>query len=97
MLAAFPEKLKENQRVADNLAYLGEWAKTPEASIVKLPNISAPVSIGCVSKLTTKLIGQLLTPFLKLHKKSHAVVFVLDCMTVEPVGRLHQRIEVQGI
>jgi len=44
VLAAFPEKLKEKQRVADNLTYLGEWAETPEASIVKLPNISAPVS-----------------------------------------------------
>ena len=56
VLAAFPEKLKENQRVADNLAYLGEWAKTPEASIVKLPNISAPLNQleDCIKELRAK-------------------------------------------
>jgi monomeric isocitrate dehydrogenase len=37
-LALFPEKLKPDQRVPDNLAYLGELAKTPEANIIKLPN-----------------------------------------------------------
>jgi isocitrate dehydrogenase len=40
VLALFPEKLKPEQRVPDNLAYLGELAKTPEANIIKLPNIS---------------------------------------------------------
>lgn len=40
-LAVFPEYLKPEQRVADDLAELGEIAKTPEANIVKLPNISA--------------------------------------------------------
>ncbi|KAL3907337.1 MAG: hypothetical protein SGARI_003586, partial [Bacillariaceae sp.] len=38
VLALFPEKLKPDQRVPDNLAYLGELAKTPEANIIKLPN-----------------------------------------------------------
>lgn len=41
ILAAFPEYLKEDQRISDDLAELGEIAKTPEANIVKLPNISA--------------------------------------------------------
>jgi len=56
VLAAFPECLKEKQRVADNLSYLGEWAKTPEASIVKLPNISAPLNQleDCIKELRGK-------------------------------------------
>lgn len=56
VLAAFPEKLKENQRVADNLAFLGEWAQTPEAMIVKLPNISAPLNQleACITELRGK-------------------------------------------
>ncbi|ERM80519.1 isocitrate dehydrogenase [Rhodonellum psychrophilum GCM71 = DSM 17998] len=43
ILAQFPEYLKPEQRVNDDLAELGEIAKTPEANIVKLPNISASV------------------------------------------------------
>lgn len=41
ILAQFPERLTDEQRVSDDLAELGEIAKTPEANIVKLPNISA--------------------------------------------------------
>ena len=41
ILASFPEFLKEEQRITDDLAELGEIAKTPEANIVKLPNVSA--------------------------------------------------------
>jgi len=43
ILANFPEYLKENQRIGDALAELGELAKKPEANIIKLPNISASV------------------------------------------------------
>ena len=43
ILAAFPERMTDEQRVADHLAELGELAKTPEANIIKLPNISASV------------------------------------------------------
>src|SRR5688572_407257 len=43
ILAAFPEYLKPEQRKADDLAELGELAKTPEANIIKLPNISASI------------------------------------------------------
>ncbi|WP_075349843.1 NADP-dependent isocitrate dehydrogenase [Algoriphagus marinus] len=43
ILANFPEYLKPEQQVADSLSELGEIAKTPEANIVKLPNISASV------------------------------------------------------
>jgi len=41
ILAVFPDFLNENQRVSDDLAMLGELAKSPEANIIKLPNISA--------------------------------------------------------
>ncbi|MFI9649465.1 NADP-dependent isocitrate dehydrogenase [Streptomyces sp. NPDC052040] len=43
ILAVFPEYLNEDQRINDDLAELGELAKTPEANIIKLPNISASV------------------------------------------------------
>ena len=43
ILAAFPETLTPEQRVSDDLAWLGELSLTPEANIIKLPNISASV------------------------------------------------------
>jgi isocitrate dehydrogenase len=43
ILASFPERLPPHRRQADDLAELGELAKTPEANIIKLPNISASV------------------------------------------------------
>ena len=43
ILAQFPDRLSDEQKVADNLAQLGDLAKTPEANIIKLPNISASV------------------------------------------------------
>ncbi len=43
ILALFPEFLKEDQRIPDFLTSLGKLATTPEANIVKLPNISASV------------------------------------------------------
>nr|WP_297307888.1 NADP-dependent isocitrate dehydrogenase [uncultured Flavobacterium sp.] len=43
ILANFPEFLKEDQKIGDALAELGELATTPEANIIKLPNISASI------------------------------------------------------
>ena len=43
IIANFPENLTEGQRIPDYLARLGEMATTPEANIIKLPNISASV------------------------------------------------------
>jgi len=43
ILSQFPERLKEDQKVSDDLAELGELAKQPEANIIKLPNISASI------------------------------------------------------
>ncbi|MEX1197871.1 MAG: NADP-dependent isocitrate dehydrogenase [Pseudohongiellaceae bacterium] len=53
IIAQFPEYLKEDQRIGDALAELGELAKTPEANIIKLPNISAsiPQLIAAVKEL----------------------------------------------
>ncbi|MGS2743014.1 NADP-dependent isocitrate dehydrogenase [Halomonas sp. LS-001] len=41
VLALFPDYLSEEQRIENHLAELGDLAKTPEANIIKLPNISA--------------------------------------------------------
>jgi isocitrate dehydrogenase len=43
ILANFPEKLTQSQRINDELAELGQLAMRPEANIIKLPNISASV------------------------------------------------------
>ena len=43
ILANFPENLTEGQRVPDDLARLGELTLSPEANIIKLPNISASI------------------------------------------------------
>src|SRR5690242_16574226 len=43
ILAQFPDRLTDAQRVSDALSELGELAKTPEANIIKLPNISASI------------------------------------------------------
>ncbi|KOG87975.1 isocitrate dehydrogenase, partial [Streptomyces varsoviensis] len=56
ILAGFPERLTEEQRVADALAELGELAKTPGANIIKLPNISA--SIPQLKAAIAELQGQ---------------------------------------
>ena len=43
IIANFPDKLTEEQKIPDYLSQLGELAKTPEANIIKLPNISASI------------------------------------------------------
>ncbi|WP_371183788.1 NADP-dependent isocitrate dehydrogenase [Xanthomonas sacchari] len=43
LISQFPEYLRDDQRIADDLAELGQLATTPEANIIKLPNISASV------------------------------------------------------
>ncbi|WP_293952664.1 MULTISPECIES: NADP-dependent isocitrate dehydrogenase [unclassified Sphingobacterium] len=53
ILASFPEFLKEDQKITDALAELGQLATTPEANIIKLPNISAsiPQLKGAIAEL----------------------------------------------
>ncbi|MDW7733036.1 MAG: NADP-dependent isocitrate dehydrogenase [Methanolobus sp.] len=43
IIAQFPERLTEDQKISDALSELGEMVLTPEANIIKLPNISASV------------------------------------------------------
>jgi len=43
ILATFPDHLTEDQRQSDDLAALGELVKTPDANVIKLPNVSASV------------------------------------------------------
>ncbi len=56
IISQFPEYLEEGQRIPDALAELGELAKTPEANIIKLPNISA--SIPQLKAAVAELQGQ---------------------------------------
>ena len=60
IIAVFPEKLTQQQRISDALAELGELAKRPEANIIKLPNISAS-------------IPQLKAAIAELQKKGYAL------------------------
>ncbi|MBN20614.1 MAG: isocitrate dehydrogenase (NADP(+)) [Bdellovibrionaceae bacterium] len=60
ILAQFSDQLPENQKVSDALMELGELAKTPEANIIKLPNISAS-------------IPQLKAAILELQKKGYSI------------------------
>jgi isocitrate dehydrogenase len=56
ILSLFPECLNEEQKVADDLAKLGELVKKPEANIIKLPNISAsvPQLLAAINELQSK-------------------------------------------
>lgn len=56
VLAEFPEYLKEEQRVEDNLAQLGRLTQEPDTNIIKLPNISASVQQlkACIKELQSK-------------------------------------------
>jgi len=56
ILGQFPEYLTPEQRLPDTLAELGKLTLKPEANIIKLPNISAPVSqlIGAIKELQAK-------------------------------------------
>jgi len=56
IIANFPEKLSEAQRIPDCLAQLGELARKPEGNIIKLPNISAsiPQLQGAIAELQQK-------------------------------------------
>jgi isocitrate dehydrogenase len=55
IIANFPEKLTDEQKQSDDLSELGEMAKTPDANIIKLPNISAsiPQLKAAISELQT--------------------------------------------
>ncbi|MEM7439619.1 MAG: NADP-dependent isocitrate dehydrogenase [Pseudomonadota bacterium] len=56
ILATFPDHLTDDQRQSNDLAELGELVKTPEANVIKLPNISAsvPQLVAAVEELQGK-------------------------------------------
>ncbi len=56
IIANFPEYLKPEQRISDDLKYLGELTQNPDANIIKLPNISAsiPQLEGAIKELNEK-------------------------------------------
>ncbi|WP_121060760.1 NADP-dependent isocitrate dehydrogenase [Chachezhania antarctica] len=56
IIATFPEALSDNQKQSDDLAELGELVKTPEANVIKLPNISAsvPQLVAAVKELQSQ-------------------------------------------
>ncbi|MDU9003712.1 NADP-dependent isocitrate dehydrogenase [Sedimentitalea todarodis] len=56
IIATFPDYLTDAQKQDDDLAALGEWVKTPEANVIKLPNISAsvPQLVAAVTELQSK-------------------------------------------
>jgi len=56
VLAVFPDRLAPAQRVTDDLAELGRIVETPEANVIKLPNISAsvPQLKACIAELRKK-------------------------------------------
>jgi isocitrate dehydrogenase len=56
IISQFPEYLSEEQRIPDTLSQLGDLCKTPEANIIKLPNISAslPQLNDAISELRMK-------------------------------------------
>jgi len=56
IIANFPDQLKDEQKIGDALSELGELARTPDANIIKLPNISAsiPQLKAAISELQAK-------------------------------------------
>ena len=56
IIALFPERLTDEQQLPNALAELGELAKTPEANIIKLPNVSAsmPQLKAAIAELQSK-------------------------------------------
>jgi isocitrate dehydrogenase len=70
IVATFPECLRHDQEIPDELTRLGELAKTPEANIVKLPNISAS-------------IPQLRDAIAELHRKGYNIPDYPDAPSTE--------------
>jgi isocitrate dehydrogenase len=56
VIATFADVLKDDQKIDDELAFMGELVKKPEANIIKLPNISAsiPQLKACIAELQEK-------------------------------------------
>ena len=92
IIATFPDFLKENQRVTNDLAELGELVKRPEANVIKLPNISAsvPQLVDAVKELQTQgftIPDYPETPLTDFEKEIRARYDTLKGSAVNPVLR----------
>ena len=92
VLATFPDFLNENQQISDALAELGELAKTPEANIIKLPNVSAsvPQLIAVIKELQSHGYGipdYTDTPQSDVEKETQARYNKIKGSAVNPVLR----------
>lgn len=92
VIAAFPDYLTDAQRQSDDLAELGEWVKTPEANVVKLPNISAsiPQLVACISELQAQGYRLPDYPLVPENEEERAVAARYDAIkgsAVNPVLR----------
>ncbi len=92
ILATFPESLTADQQQSDDLAELGELVKTPEANVIKLPNISAsvPQLVAAVTELQSQgfaLPDYPETPSTDAEKAVRAKYDTLKGSAVNPVLR----------
>jgi isocitrate dehydrogenase len=78
IVATFPECVRPEQRIPDELTRLGELAKTPDANIVKLPNISAS-------------IPQLRDAIAELHRKGYNIPSYPDAPSTEEERAIQAR------
>jgi isocitrate dehydrogenase len=78
VVAAFPEYLTNDQKIPDELTRLGELAKTPDANIIKLPNISAS-------------IPQLRDVIAELHAKGYKIPDYPDNPSTDEERAVHAR------
>lgn len=92
ILATFPECLTETQRIPDALSELGQLATTPEANIIKLPNISASIpqlkdAIAELQSLGFKVPDYTETPATEEEKAAKAKYDKIKGSAVNPVLR----------
>ena len=92
IIAAFPEALTDAQRQNDDLAALGKLVKTPEANVIKLPNISAsvPQLVAAVQELQSQgydLPDYTDTPATDAEKEARARYDAIKGSAVNPVLR----------
>ncbi len=92
ILAAFPDHLSDDQKVGDALAELGELAKTADANIIKLPNISAsmPQLLAAIKELQSlgfAVPNYTTTPNNEAEAKAKAAYDKIKGSAVNPVLR----------
>ena len=79
IIAVFPERLTEEQRIPDHLGLLGELTADPTANIIKLPNISAsvPQLKAAIAELQARVLTSLIIRTTRQQMKSATFGLVL--------------------